>query len=108
MKSHAKLRVACVSTECSVSHTPLLIPCLTTLVTWNIDDLRSKRAIRGDVQVADGDLEVEAAGTTGARIEVEHALMRPDGCLVGMAVEYGRKFGRRRVEVERAEIVQQV
>lgn len=53
-------------------------------------------------------MEVEAAGATGAGVEVEDAFAVFDEGLVGVSEEDGRKFGGGGVEVERVEIVEQV
>ena len=88
--------------------TPRAVGCAARLVTGNFDDFRRDRSIRAEVEVADGYLEVKAARAAGARIEIEHALVPPDRCLVGVAVQDDREFRRRRVEVKRLEIVQQI
>jgi hypothetical protein len=73
-----------------------------------VNDPRLQMSVRFDRQNSDRDWEFKAAGTAGAGVEVEDALLRNEIGNVGMAVEDGGEFGCGGIEAQSLEIVEHV
>jgi len=74
----------------------------------DLDDFRLDFAVRVYVQVAHRHIEVEAPRTAGTGIEIEHSPVAADAGYVRVPVEDRGKLRSRRVQVQRADVVQQV
>ena len=76
---------------------------------WNleIDDLGAK-LFAGDFDEAEGDRQLEAAGTAGAGVEVEDSFLGDVVGDVGVAVKDGGELGGGGVEVDGLEVVEEI
>lgn len=73
-----------------------------------VKDLGSGTYFGVKVEQANGGAQIEAARTARARIKVQDSFAVFDGRAVGVAVKNGREPCSRRIEVERADVVEKI